>query len=81
LPSCFHHSKNCDSEDVKIYGSIVREKIFPLEQYEKQIIKAALEKHGSYTAAAKALGITHKTVAAKAQKYGLMDWINRWTLF
>lgn len=81
LPSCCHYSKNCDSEEVKIYGSIVREKIFPLEQYEKQIIKAALEKHGSYTAAAKALGITHKTVAAKAQKYGLMDWINRWTLF
>jgi transcriptional regulator with PAS, ATPase and Fis domain len=45
--------------------------VFPLADYEKQIIKVALEKYGSYTAAGKALGITHKTVAAKAQKYGI----------
>ena len=39
--------------------------------YEKQIIRPALERYGSYTAAGRALGITHKTVAAKAQKYGI----------
>ncbi|MCK8816714.1 hypothetical protein MWH28_04930 [Natroniella sulfidigena] len=33
----------------------------------------ALEKHHSFNAAGKALGITHKTVAAKARKYGLVD--------
>ena len=45
--------------------------ILPWEDYEKVIIKAALEKYGSYNAAGKALGLTHKTVAAKAQKYGI----------
>ena len=42
-----------------------------MKNYEKQIIRAALEKYDSYTAAGKALGINHKTVAAKAQKYGI----------
>ncbi|WP_346353067.1 sigma-54 interaction domain-containing protein [Azotosporobacter soli] len=50
--------------------------LFPLAEYEKQIIRAALEKHGSYTAAGKVLGITHKTVAAKAHKYGI-DGLDR----
>lgn len=49
----------------------LHKEIFPLEEYEKEIIQAALERYGSYTAAGKALGITHKTVAAKAQKYGI----------
>lgn len=51
--------------------SIVRGEVFLLEEYEKQIITAALDKYGSYTAAGKVLGITHKTVAAKVQKYGI----------
>lgn len=41
------------------------------ETYEKQIISRAIKKYGSYNAAAKALGVTHKTVAAKAKKYGI----------
>jgi transcriptional regulator with PAS, ATPase and Fis domain len=45
--------------------------VAPFEEYEKEIIKLALEKYGSFNAAGKALGITHKTVAAKARKYGL----------
>ncbi len=51
--------------------SIVQGELLTLEEYEKQIITAALDRFGSYTAAGKALGITHKTVAAKAQKYGI----------
>jgi len=54
-----------------ISTSIVQGEVFLLEEYEKQIITAALDKYGSYTAAGKVLGITHKTVAAKAQKYGI----------
>ncbi|MBM7854813.1 phosphotransferase system HPr (HPr) family protein [Desulfohalotomaculum tongense] len=46
--------------------------IAPFEEYEKQIIKMALEKYGSFNAAGKALGITHKTVAFKARKYGIV---------
>lgn len=41
------------------------------EEYEKEIIKKALEQYGSFNAAGKALGLTHKTVASKARKYGL----------
>lgn len=41
------------------------------EEYEKEIIAKALKQYGSFNAAGKALGLTHKTVAAKARKYGL----------
>jgi PAS domain S-box-containing protein len=43
-----------------------------LEEYEKHIIKAALEKYKSFNKAGKVLGITHRTVALKARKYGLV---------
>lgn len=46
-----------------------------LEDYDKAIIKKALERHGSYNKAAKVLGITHRTVALKAKKYELTDLI------
>lgn len=60
-----------DEDNPPFFGSLIKGELFPLAEYEKQIIKAALEKHGSYTAAGKVLGITHKTVAAKVQKYGI----------
>ncbi|MGB3366714.1 MAG: sigma 54-interacting transcriptional regulator [Acidaminobacteraceae bacterium] len=41
------------------------------EYYESVIIQMAIDKHKSYNAAGKALGLTHKTVAAKVKKYGL----------
>ncbi|SET02719.1 sigma-54 interaction domain-containing protein [Anaerobranca gottschalkii] len=44
-----------------------------MEEYEKEIIKLALDKYGSFNGAAKVLGLTHKTVAAKARKYNLID--------
>lgn len=47
--------------------------VAPFEEYEKEIIKLALRKYRSFNAAGKALGITHKTVAAKARKYGLAE--------
>ncbi|TDX59131.1 sigma 54-interacting transcriptional regulator [Orenia marismortui] len=43
-----------------------------LEEYEREIIKQALKKHKSFNATGKVLGVTHKTVAAKARKYGLV---------
>jgi transcriptional regulator with PAS, ATPase and Fis domain len=42
------------------------------EEYEREIIKLAIEKFGSFNAAGKALGITHKTVAHKARKYNIV---------
>ena len=47
------------------------EPLLPWTEYEKNIIALALERCGSYNAAGKALGLTHKTIAAKARKYGL----------
>lgn len=44
-----------------------------MEEYEEEIIRLALKKYGSFNKAGKALGLTHKTVAAKARKYGIVD--------
>jgi transcriptional regulator with PAS, ATPase and Fis domain len=73
IPACCYgqDTANDSHETSNLYGVIMQGELFPLAEYEKYIIKAALEKHGSYTAAGKVLGITHKTVAAKAQKYGI----------
>lgn len=54
-----------------ITNTIEEEEILPLREYEKIIIEKALKKYGSYNAAGKALGLTHKTVAAKARLYGI----------
>lgn len=48
-------------------------RIATLEEYEREIIKYALKRFGSFNAAGKALGITHKTVAAKARKYCIYE--------
>jgi transcriptional regulator with PAS, ATPase and Fis domain len=42
------------------------------EEYEKEIIAHALKQAGSFNAAGKLLRLSHKTVAAKARKYGLV---------
>ena len=49
------------------------DEIMPWEYYECEIIRKALKKYGSYNAAGKALGLTHKTVAAKARKYHIEE--------
>ena len=50
---------------------LVQDVILSWEEYEKQIIQRALKKYGSFNGAGKVLGLTHKTVAAKAKKYGI----------
>ena len=49
------------------------DEIMPWEYYEREIIRKSLKKYGSYNAAGKALGLTHKTVAAKARKYHIEE--------
>lgn len=44
-----------------------------LEEYEKEIIQYAIRRFGSFNAAGKALGVTHKTVAFKARKYKIIE--------
>lgn len=46
--------------------------LLTMDEYEKLIIAKALRHCHSFNAAAKALGVTHKTVAAKARKFGLV---------
>lgn len=43
-----------------------------LEEYEREIIQLAVDRFGSFNSAGKALGITHKTVAAKYRKFNEM---------
>ncbi|MFZ5816242.1 MAG: sigma 54-interacting transcriptional regulator [Bacillota bacterium] len=43
-----------------------------MEAYEREIIRLALERHGSFNAAARALGLTHRTVAVKARTFQLV---------
>jgi len=57
---------------VKQMKSFAVDVVLPWEEYEKQIIGNALKKCGSFNAAGKMLKLTHKTVAAKARKYGLI---------
>ena len=45
--------------------------ILPFEEYEKQIIEAAMKKYKSFNKAGKALGLTHRTVSLKCKKYNI----------
>ena len=52
---------------------ITEEKIYSMEEYEKVIIEKALNKYESFNRTGKALGLSHRTVARKARKYGIVD--------
>lgn len=45
--------------------------VLPFEEYEKEIIRLAMEKYKSYNKAGKALGLTHRTVSLKCKKYNI----------
>jgi PAS domain S-box-containing protein len=45
--------------------------LLPLEEYEKELVALAMKKYKSYNKAGKALGLTHRTVALKCEKYGI----------
>lgn len=69
LPSYIKYSN--PTEDKELIN-VVNGELATLEDYEKKIIELALKKYKSYNKAGKALGITHRTVALKAKKYGLL---------
>lgn len=70
LPSYMRQERPMKQEKAHV-TSIIEDDILPLKEYEKIIIEKALKKYGSYNAAGKVLGLTHKTVAAKARQYGI----------
>ncbi|PAB60831.1 hypothetical protein CCE28_03395 [Anaeromicrobium sediminis] len=43
-----------------------------MEEYDREIVRLALKKHKSFNKAAKALGLTHRTISLKAKKYNLI---------
>lgn len=45
--------------------------LLPLEEYEKELITLAMKMYKSYNKAGKALGLTHRTVSLKCEKYGI----------
>jgi PAS domain S-box-containing protein len=51
--------------------NLINGELLPLEEYEKELIKLAMKKYKSYNKAGKALGLTHRTVSLKCQKYGI----------
>ena len=42
-----------------------------MEEYEKEIIAAAMKKYKSFNKAGKPLGQTHRTISLKSKKYGI----------
>lgn len=45
--------------------------LLPFEEYEKELIRLAMEKYKSFNRAGKALGLTHRTIGLKCKKYGI----------
>lgn len=74
LPSYLQEKIVTENKDS--LSSLVQEDILPWEEYERQIITQALKRYGSFNSTGKALGLTHKTVAAKAKKYGIIKNIS-----
>ena len=62
-----YHSIDVKSDSTLI-NLTAQGELAPLEAYEREIYRMAIEKYGSYNSAGKMLGVTHKTVAAKYRK-------------
>ncbi|GAB6086551.1 sigma-54 interaction domain-containing protein [Alkaliphilus crotonatoxidans] len=76
LPSHISHTYRGRFEPMKEHSLVNMShngEIATMDEYEREIIKKALAQFGSFNRAAKALGITHKTVAFKARKYEIVD--------
>ncbi|NNG66344.1 sigma 54-interacting transcriptional regulator [Caldanaerobacter subterraneus] len=72
LPQYIRNEDTIVTENNVIYLDEHSE-LLTMEEYEYKIIKAALDRYKSFNKAAKVLGLTHKTVASKARKFGLVD--------
>ncbi|WP_297519895.1 sigma 54-interacting transcriptional regulator [uncultured Clostridium sp.] len=59
-----------DSKDLDIL-ELDTDNILPFEEYEKKIIVAAMKKYKTFNKAGKALGLTHRTISLKCQKYDI----------
>lgn len=62
-----------ESDHYSLLNLAENDEMATLEEYEREILRHALKRFGSFNATGKALGITHKTVALKARKYNILE--------
>lgn len=67
LPMYIKNVKEEKQGLINVYNDELR----PFEEYEKEIIILAMKKYGSFNKAGKALGLTHRTISLKCQKYNI----------
>lgn len=65
-------NRQASSSQLQISGDILL-----FEEYERHIFEYAAQYYPSYNQLAKALGLTHKTVAAKLKKYGIVHELGK----
>ncbi|MGV3487151.1 MAG: sigma 54-interacting transcriptional regulator [Tuberibacillus sp.] len=66
-----------DKKFGQLLDSLDDQPLRTMEEYEKVIYGHAVQMYPSFNQIAKALGVTHKTVAAKVRKYGLDDLVGK----
>lgn len=60
------------SENTGNLINLVNGELLGFEEYEKELIATAMKKYKSYNKAGKILGLTHRTIALKCEKYGII---------
>lgn len=65
------HMKGIESAKPKTLINVYNGEFETMASYDKEIIRRALSKYGSYNKTGKALGLTHRTISLKAKKYGI----------
>ncbi|WP_431188382.1 sigma 54-interacting transcriptional regulator [Bacillus thuringiensis] len=70
---------NMNSQQNSIINNQIEntETVLTMSEYEKKILKHVIQFYPSFNAAGKALGLTHKTVAAKVRKYNLESYMGK----
>ncbi|MFA6939772.1 MAG: sigma 54-interacting transcriptional regulator [Clostridiaceae bacterium] len=51
--------------------NMYNDEMLPFQEYDKEIIRLAMKKYGSFNKAGKALGLTHRTISLKCRKYDI----------
>jgi len=67
LPFYITNSSQTDERLINLRNG----ELLPIEEYEKELITLAMQKYKSYNKAGKALGLTHRTVSLKCEKYNI----------
>lgn len=79
LPEYIREPKNQVAEESHemMFAPADPQSVRPMEEIEKEVLKHTIQYFPSYNMAAKALGLTHKTVASKVRKFGLEDYLGK----